>query len=86
MRAEAIARLGDMGGGFVAIGIGSSEMLRQWGGERFAGLAGALLDAGWPALVLMGGAEDLTAATAIVKSWATVAGGCGWRWGGSLRT
>jgi heptosyltransferase-2 len=67
MRAEAMARLGDVGGGFVAIGIGSSEKLRQWGSERFAGLAAALLDAGWPALVLMGGAEDLTAAAAIVN-------------------
>ncbi len=63
----AMARLGDPAGGFVAIGIGSSEALRQWGTERFGELASVLLDAGWPMLVLMGGAEDLTSATAIVK-------------------
>ncbi len=63
----AMARLGGPAGAFVAIGIGSSEALRQWGTDRFAELASVLLDAGWPMLILMGGAEDLTSATAIVR-------------------
>jgi heptosyltransferase-2 len=67
-RAEAGARLGDIAGGFVAVGIGSSEVLRQWGVERFTELAAALLDAGWPALLLIGGVEDLTHATTIVNA------------------
>jgi heptosyltransferase-2 len=66
--AEAMGRLCDTAGGFVAIGIGSSEALRQWGTERFSELADALLDAGWGTLVLLGGLEDLGAATTIVNS------------------
>jgi heptosyltransferase-2 len=69
-RAEAIVRLGAAGvrGAFVAIGIGGSEGLRQWGTERFGELVRELLDAGWPALVLLGGAEDLISATTIMNS------------------
>jgi heptosyltransferase II len=55
-------------GRFVAIGIGSSEMLRQWGTEHFGTLAQALLDAGWPTLVLIGGREDLAMATTILSA------------------
>lgn len=58
----------DARSGFVAIGIGSSEILRQWGTERFSALAAQLLDAGWPMLVLMGGREDLTSATTILNA------------------
>ncbi|PPQ34667.1 glycosyltransferase family 9 protein, partial [Rhodopila globiformis] len=58
MRTEARARLGDGRPRFVAVGIGSSERLRQWGPDRFAGLVGALLAAGWPMVVLSGGRED----------------------------
>ena len=65
---EAMTRLGDSPGAYVAIGIGSSEVLRQWGSERFAQLAAALLDAGWPTLVLVGGQEDLPAATMIMNA------------------
>jgi heptosyltransferase-2 len=39
----------------VVLGIGSSEPMRQWGASRFAALARALIDAGWPTLVLVGG-------------------------------
>jgi heptosyltransferase II len=67
-RTEAMERLGHTTSGFVAVGIGSSEPLRQWGTPRFSELAKALLDAGWSALVLLGGVEDLVAATAIVNS------------------
>jgi len=37
------------------LGVGSSEPSRQWGAPRFAALAQALLDAGWPSLILVGG-------------------------------
>lgn len=67
-RAEALLRLGQTAGGFVAIGIGSSEKLRQWGTERFTHLAKALLDAGWRTLVLLGGLEDQASATMIVNA------------------
>jgi heptosyltransferase-2 len=67
-RAEAMVRLGDAAGDYVAIGIGSSEPLRQWGSERFSRLAAALLDAGWKTLVLVGGAEDTLAATMITNA------------------
>jgi heptosyltransferase-2 len=40
---------------YVVLGIGSSEPARQWGAPRFAALARALIDAGWPSLVLVGG-------------------------------
>ncbi len=50
---------------FVAIGIGSSEDLRRWPTERFAALTSALLDAGWPYVAILGGPQDLAAATAI---------------------
>ncbi|HEY4044630.1 MAG TPA: glycosyltransferase family 9 protein [Rhodopila sp.] len=70
-RAEAMVRLGHPGGPYVAIGIGSSEALRQWGTERFSQLAASLLRAGWPALVLVGGAEDLPSATTITNSLGT---------------
>jgi heptosyltransferase-2 len=66
IQAQAMARLGCAPAErFVAIGIGSSEPLRQWGTDRFAELAAVLLDAGWPALVLLGGPEDLASATTI---------------------
>jgi len=61
-------RLGNTNGGFVAVGIGGSEMLRQWGTERFCQLVRVLLDSGWPAVVLVGGSEDKISATTIVRS------------------
>jgi heptosyltransferase-2 len=67
-RARAMVRLGATDGGFVAIGIGSSEALRQWGTQRFSELAAALLDAGWRTLVLIGGVEDAAAATTIMQA------------------
>jgi len=66
--AEALVRLGQPEGDYVAIGIGSSEALRQWGTERFSALASVLLDAGWRTLVLVGGREDLPAATMIANA------------------
>ncbi|MGD0104188.1 MAG: glycosyltransferase family 9 protein [Rhodopila sp.] len=67
--AEALVRLGvDASDGFVAIGIGSSEVLRQWGSEPFSELVRTLLDAGWRSVVLMGGTEDLPPASRIAGS------------------
>jgi lipopolysaccharide heptosyltransferase II len=65
---EAMDRLGPTDGPYVALGIGSSEPLRQWGIERFTHLIAALIDAGWPAIVLMGGQEDMIAATSITNA------------------
>jgi heptosyltransferase-2 len=67
-RATAMARLGDIAGAYVAIGIGSSEPLRQWGADRFGELAACLLDAGWRTLVLVGGDEDVTSAASIMNA------------------
>jgi heptosyltransferase II len=50
---------------FVAVGIGSSEPLRQWGVTRFTELTSRMLDAGWPSVVLLGGPEDAGMADAI---------------------
>lgn len=66
--AAAVRRLGVGPGEYVAIGIGSSEVLRQWGTDRFAALASTLLDAGWPAVVLLGGPEDETSVTRIAET------------------
>jgi heptosyltransferase-2 len=66
-REAAKVRLG-VAGDFVAIGIGSSEALRQWGAERFSELAAVLLDAGWRTVVLVGGAEDVAQATRVVNA------------------
>jgi heptosyltransferase-2 len=66
--AEAMVRLGPMEGGFVAMGIGSSEPLRQWGTERFSTLTSVLLDAGWSTVVLVGGVEDMISATMIMNA------------------
>lgn len=48
-------RLGGVKRPLVVLGIGSSEPTRQWGASRFASLARALIDAGWPSLALVGG-------------------------------
>jgi heptosyltransferase II len=60
-----LRRLGLVRGSFVAIGIGSSEALRQWGTTRFIELTRALLAAGWQNLVLLGGGEDMVSGRAI---------------------
>jgi len=64
-RAEARRQLDVAAEPFVAVGIGSSEPLRQWGVARFTELTAALLDAGWPLVVLLGGPEDAAIADAI---------------------
>lgn len=63
-RAAARRRLGDVGP-LVTIGIATSEPYKQWGAARFAELAGALLDSGWPHLVLAGGLAEAELARTI---------------------
>ncbi len=69
-RRAALDRLGVSEGGFVAIGIASSETLKQWGAARFARLAAALLDAGWRRIVLVGGSGETGLATEIINALA----------------
>ena len=52
---------------FVAVGIGSSEPRKQWGAERFSALVSALLQAGWPEVVLLGGPAEAALAEEIVS-------------------
>jgi heptosyltransferase-2 len=66
-RREARARLGGGGVPFVAVGIASSEVIKQWGPVRFAELVGALLDRGWRSVVLVGGPDEGQSA-AYIKS------------------
>ena len=67
-RRDVLARLGDAAIPFVAVGIASSEAIKQWGPMRFAGLVGALLDHGWRRIVLVGGQEENRAAAHILDA------------------
>ncbi len=53
-------------GGFAALGIAASDDWKNWGVARFAALAAALLKAGWPAVVLVGGPAEQGVADAVV--------------------
>jgi heptosyltransferase-2 len=59
---------------FVALGIGSSEASRQFGAVRHAALASALLQAGWAAVVLIGGPGDQALAQQIIAMMGRYAG------------
>ena len=61
-------RMRDMPRPFVAFGIGSSEPTRQWGAARFAGLARALVDAGWQSIALVGGRNEASLAREIATA------------------
>jgi len=61
-------RMRDMPRPFVVFGIGSSEPTRQWGAARFAGLARALLDAGWQSIALVGGRNETSLARDIAAA------------------
>jgi heptosyltransferase-2 len=64
-RAAAMQEVGVLGA--PVLGIASSDDWKNWGAAKFAGLAAALLEAGWPVMVLAGGpaeaglADDITA-------------------------
>lgn len=64
-RAAVRARLPELPRPFIAMGIGSSEISRQFGAEKLAALGAALVNAGWPAIVLIGGPGDGTLAATI---------------------
>ena len=64
-----IARdLPDLPRPFVTMGIGASEPSRQFGASRLGQLAAALLEAGWPAVVLVGGPGDQDLADAVTAA------------------
>ncbi len=61
-------------GGFVALGIAASDDWKNWGADRFAALAAALLEAGWPAVALVGGPAEQGMAAAILAALGAQAG------------
>ncbi len=72
-RLEALRRLGADGspvmpGDFAALGIAASDDWKNWGVACFAALAAALLQAGWPAVALVGGPAEQGMAAAIVAA------------------
>jgi heptosyltransferase-2 len=77
-----LQRLHDVKRPLVVLGIGSSEPTRQWGAARFAALARALLQAGWPSLALVGGPGEATLqqeiCTALGEDAARIAPALGW--------
>jgi heptosyltransferase-2 len=64
-RAALRTRLGVLDQAPVAIGVGSSEPYKQWGADRFAGLAAGLHKLGWTQLVLVGGPAEASLIDAI---------------------
>jgi heptosyltransferase-2 len=72
------AKLGAHPPTIVAIGIGTSEPYKQWGADRFAGLATALLDAGWQTPVLVGGPAEAQLARDIAARQPRVVPALGW--------
>ena len=66
---------------FVLFGIGSSEPYKQWGSEKFAALAAALLRAGWPRVVLVGGPAESAMAAAIATGLHGAVQAIGWNLG-----
>jgi heptosyltransferase-2 len=68
---EAVAavdqRLGESGDPIVTVGIGASELYKQWGADRFAALIGLMRGAGWRRFVLLGGPPQADLAAEIVQ-------------------
>ena len=63
-RLAAARRLG-AGASPVALGIAASDDWKNWGAANFTALAAALLDAGWPEIVLVAGTAEQGLADAI---------------------
>jgi len=61
----AAEQLADAGG--VALGIAASDDWKNWGAANFAGLAAALLQRGWPAVLLVGGPAEQAMAAEIMQ-------------------
>ena len=72
-RLAAARRLGAHGP-LVALGIAASDDWKNWGAAHFAALAAALLDAGWPGVVLVGGPAEQGMADAITTRLGAEAG------------
>lgn len=68
------ARHGHLPRPWLALGLGSSESYKQWGGERYATLARGLADGGWPTLLLVGGPAEAGMAPAIAAALGEHAG------------
>ena len=66
---------------FVLLGIGSSEPYKQWGAEKFSALAAALLAAGWPRAVLVGGPAETALADSIATGLDGAVKAIGWNLG-----
>jgi heptosyltransferase-2 len=68
---EAVAavdqRLGESGDPPVTVGIGASELYKQWGADRFAALICLMQRAGWRRFVLLGGPPQADLAAEIVR-------------------
>ena len=62
-RGAAVAAVGVRGA--PVLGIAASDDWKNWGAARFAGLAGALLEAGWPSVLLVGGVAEAGVAAEI---------------------
>jgi len=58
----------------VALGIAASDDWKNWGAANFAALAAALLQAGWPAVSLIGGPAEQVMADAIISELGAKAG------------
>jgi len=72
-RLAAIRRLGAPGAA-VALGIAASDDWKNWGAANFASLAESLLQAGWPAVSLVGGPAEQGMADAITAALGARAG------------
>ena len=53
--------------GGVALGIAASDKWKNWGAANFAGLAAALLQRGWPTVLLVGGPAEQAMAADIIQ-------------------
>jgi heptosyltransferase-2 len=78
-RAAVLERIGPAP--FVLFGIGSSEPYKQWGAAKFRALAEALLRAGWPRVVLVGGPAEAALGAAITTGLTGAVQALGWNLG-----
>lgn len=56
--ARAQAAFADRPRPWIALGLGSSEPYKQWGGDRYAALTAALSQEGWGSFFLLGGPDE----------------------------
>ncbi|GAN77583.1 glycosyltransferase family 9 protein [Acidisphaera rubrifaciens] len=80
-RAEVAGRLAGQGGPYVVLGVGSSEAYKQWGEAQFAQLCDALQGAGWPLVVMLGGAAEAEMIGRLTRRSPVAFPAVGWRLG-----